>query len=123
MVPSSLLLLASTLLATSAAASGSQKVLTPPSRHQHDHRVDADVLAALEKHKDPVDAYISLFPDSAAKLAEPRLLHIAGEDKARWLTEGDKMRLRRIPAKFADVTDHYQFYDHLMEINAKPEPR
>jgi leucyl aminopeptidase len=87
--------------------SQSQRVLASP---QHHHVVDAAILAALDAHADPVDAYISLHPEAADELAEPRLLRIVGEDEPRWMTEGDKMRLRREHKKFADITEHEKFY-------------
>lgn len=73
--------------------------------------VSQAILAALETHPDdPVAAFLSLRPESAAELAAPRLLHIVGEKEAQWLTEGDKLRLRRLRRKFVDITDHVDFY-------------
>jgi leucyl aminopeptidase len=46
----------------------------------------------------------------AAQLAQPRLLHVFGEPAAKWMTEGDKLRLKRQGKKFADITDHQEFY-------------
>lgn len=74
------------------------------------HRADPAILAALQLHPDPVDAFLAIHPDSAHELAQPKLLHVAGETGPEWMTEGDKMRLRRSGKKFVDVTDHYDFY-------------
>jgi len=73
--------------------------------------VDSSVHAALEKHSDPVDALVSLQPEMAAKMAEARLIHVFGEKKAEWMTEGDKLRLRRKGRKFRDITDFQELYD------------
>jgi leucyl aminopeptidase len=37
-------------------------------------------------------------------------LHVVGEQKPEWMTEGDKLRLRRRGKKFVDITDHEEFY-------------
>ena len=74
------------------------------------------IAAALEKHADPVEAMISLDSGSKSFLSEPRLLHVFGEDEPRWLTEGDKLRLRKERKKFADITDHEDFYAN--QVNA-----
>lgn len=70
------------------------------------HSVDDAILAALAAHPDPVDALVSLRPELADELAEPRLLHVAGHEAPRWMTEGDKLRLRRKGRKFKDITDY-----------------
>lgn len=80
----------------------------PNAYGQHD--VDEAILSALNTHSDPVAALVSLRPEAAAFLAEPRLLHVRGEDKPEWMTEGDKIRLRRRGQKFIDITDHHEFY-------------
>ena len=74
------------------------------------HVVDKTILAALETHADPVAALLSLQPELAADLAQKRLLHVFGEEKPEWMTEGDKLHLRRRGKKFADITDHQDFY-------------
>lgn len=71
---------------------------------------DEAVLAALKAHPDPVEALLSLQPDIAAELAQPRLLHLLGQQEPEWMTEGDKLRLRRRGKKFVDITDHQEFY-------------
>jgi len=90
-----------------------QVVLAPPPVHV----VDDAILAALKKYDDPVDALLFLQPESAAALAKPRLLHVFGEEKPQWLTEGDKMRLRRAGKKFMDVTDHEDFYSQQVDAS------
>lgn len=104
---SSLLLLSASLLSGSAASQEAQVHLTAPAKH---HQVDPAILAALEKHSDPVDAFVSLHPEAAEELAQPRLLHVVGEPSAQWMTEGDKLRLKRQGKKFVDITDHEDFY-------------
>lgn len=105
---SALLLLALGLAGLGAASQDSQIVFSHNAAAQH--KVDPAILAALKEHKDPVDAWIALHPDDDDKLAEKRLLRIAGEREPQWMTEGDKMRLRRKGRKFADITDYEEFY-------------
>lgn len=83
----------------------SPEVLDADAKH-----VDQAILAALKTHSDPVAALVSLKPDIAPELAQPRLLHVSGEREPEWMTEGDKLRLRRRGKKFADITDHRDFY-------------
>lgn len=105
---SALLLLALGFAGLGAAAPESQIVFSHDASSHF--KVDPAILAALKEHKDPVDAYIALYPEEADKLAEKRLLRVAGEKEAKWMTEGDKMRLRRKGRKFADITDFEEFY-------------
>lgn len=106
----------------------SQTGLTSPSQEQvvlapsSSHTVDEAILAALKTHADPVDALLSLQPESVIALSEPRLLLVFGEEKSQWLTEGDKLRLRRAGKKFMDVTDHEEFYSQQMEASTAREP-
>jgi bacterial leucyl aminopeptidase len=74
------------------------------------HIVDRAILAALQTHSDPVAALIFLQPELETGLAQQRLLHIIGDQKPEWMTEGDKLRLRRRGKKFVDITDHQDFY-------------
>lgn len=104
-----LLLLALGFAGLGAASSGGQVIFSQNAAAQHE--VDPAILAALKAHKDPVDAYIALHPEEADKLSEKRLLHLSGEKEAQWMTEGDKMRLRRKHRKFADITDYEEFYN------------
>ncbi|KAI1170500.1 hypothetical protein F4777DRAFT_591903 [Nemania sp. FL0916] len=86
-----------------------QTVLGAPDASHGDarvHAVDDAILAALDAHPDPVDALVSLRPEMADELAERRLLHVFGQDAPQWMTEGDKLRLRRDGRKFKDITDY-----------------
>lgn len=116
-----LLLLACSEQVAGSLRDGSQQVMIAPSENINDaavsssdlpreHVVDNTILAALAAHDDPVDAMISLQPELAAQLAESRLIHVLGEDKPRWMTEGDKLRLRQNRKKFMDITDHQDLY-------------
>ncbi|KAJ5177187.1 peptidase family M28 [Penicillium canariense] len=116
-----------------AAVRDAQLVLAPiteissVSASHGDHRVDESILAALDKHPDPVTAFVSLQGEDAraeteAALAEPRLLRIMGAAKPEWMTEGDKMRLRRKGTKFMDITDHEEFYGEQVYSAAAGKP-
>lgn len=107
-IRTNLLLLLGAQLTSIASATTEAQV---PLGHGSHHAPDPAMLHALKLHPDPVDALIFLQPEMAKKLAEPRLLRIAGEKEARMLTEGDKMRLRRNHTKFADITDYQDLYD------------
>ncbi|KAI1154180.1 hypothetical protein F4825DRAFT_412834 [Nemania diffusa] len=76
------------------------------------HTVDDAILAALAAHPDPVDALVSLRPELADELASPRRLHVLGHDAPQWMTEGDKLRLRRKGLKFKDITDYQDDNDN-----------
>ncbi|OLN97745.1 Leucine aminopeptidase 1-like protein 4 [Colletotrichum chlorophyti] len=114
-----LLLLGSSQLAVSSPQNDDQFVIAPVANDKgakastspiRTHNVDASILAALDEHSDPVDALIALQPEKAAKLAERRLLHVLGEKQPQWMTEGDKLRLRRKGKKFRDITDFQDLY-------------
>ena len=68
--------------------------------------VDSTILAVLESHDDPVEALLALQPELYDALSEPRLLDVLGESTPKWMTEGDKLRLRREGKDFVDLTDH-----------------
>jgi leucyl aminopeptidase len=102
-----LLLLGTGLISVGIASQDAQVRLSGPIKH---HQVDPDILDALKKHSDPVDALVSLHPEMAGQLALPRLLRVSGESTAKWMTEGDKLRLKRQGKKFVDITDHEDFY-------------
>lgn len=119
--PKLLLLLSSlTQHAVSSPRQGGQVVLAPPTTEDAvapayadahaGHVVDESILAALDAHANPVDALISLQPELAAQLAERRLIQVFGEAKPGWMTEGDKLHLRRQHKKFMDITDHQDLY-------------
>jgi leucyl aminopeptidase len=42
-------------------------------------------------------------------------LNVFGDQKPKWMTEGDKLRLRRHGKKFVDITDHREFYDQQVD--------
>ena len=69
------------------------------------YEVHPSILGAIETYPDPVDALLSLQPELEATLSTPRLLDVAGLDAAVWMTEGDKLRLRREGRFFIDITD------------------
>lgn len=108
--PTTLLLLLSTSQLVASSRDAQQVVFAPSSLDAPVHAVDDAILSALDTHDDPVAALLSLRPEVATELAEARLLHISGEEKAQWMTEGDKLRLRRLGKKFMDITDHADFY-------------
>jgi leucyl aminopeptidase len=92
-----------------------QVVLTP--FQEAEHIAEDAIFAALKEHSDPVAALVSLHPDFAAELAQPRLLHVFGEHKPEWMTEGDKLRLRRRGRKFIDITDHQNFSEQQVDAS------
>ncbi|KAJ5999854.1 peptidase family M28 [Penicillium waksmanii] len=106
--------------------SGSGDAGAGVSRPHGDHTVHESILAAIETHADPVTALVSLQSEDEARakteaaLAEPRLLRRLGAPnaKAEWMTEGDKMRLRREGVKFMDITDHEEFYKEQVDAMA-----
>jgi leucyl aminopeptidase len=110
-----------------ASAADAQLVFAPesdwtPSKVQH--AVDDAILAALEAHSDPVEALISLDSENESFLAEPRLLRVLGDDsEPQWMTEGDKLRLRRQGKKFIDITDHEEFYAEQVHTLTAGKPR
>ncbi|KAH7029829.1 uncharacterized protein B0I36DRAFT_364303 [Microdochium trichocladiopsis] len=98
-----------------------QNVIASSSDHAHVHEgaITHDMIeAALEKHADPVDALLFLDPALAAHVNEPRLLHLLGDKEAKWLTEGDKMRLRRQRRKFIDITGYEDYYNDVESLFA-----
>ncbi|KAI7773361.1 hypothetical protein LA080_011110 [Diaporthe eres] len=116
-----LLLLACSEQVAGSLRDGSQQVVIGPSDNiddaatassdsYHKNVGDDTILAALAAYPDPVDAMISLRPEMAAQLDESRLIHVFGEDKPRWMKEGDKLRLRQNRKKFMDITDHQELY-------------
>jgi leucyl aminopeptidase len=114
------------VLAPIPSASGDAGAVAGVSRPHGDHSVHESILAALETHADPVTALVSLESEDEARakteaaLAEPRLLRRLGAPnaKAEWMTEGDKMRLRREGVKFMDITDHEEFYKEQVDALA-----
>ena len=92
-------ILASLLLALAALSSAlpprSQLTYSSSSLASH-HVVDEAIYSALERSNDPVDALLHLQPHLADELAERRLIRVLDdEEEDVWMTEGDKLRLRR----------------------------
>ncbi|ORX38701.1 peptidase family M28 [Kockovaella imperatae] len=79
------------------------------------HVVDESIYMAMERYDDPVLALLSIQPELAETLAEKRLIQVFGDDGPVWMTEGDKLRLRRERKKFMDVTD---FHDDSLHASA-----
>lgn len=94
-----------------------EAISTFPTAHG-EHVIDDSILAALQAHSDPVDALISLHPELAEQLSERRLIHVFGEADSQWMTEGDKLRLRRQGKKFRDITDHQELYTGSVDAQA-----
>lgn len=127
-IAATLLLLSLSQHVISSPHQAGQAVLAPPATDDEtistvptsygEHVVDDSILAALTAHADPVDALLSLQPELAAQLAERRLLHVFGEAEAEWMTEGDKLRLRRQGKKFRDITDHQELYKDSVNVQA-----
>jgi len=90
------------LYAYTAAAAPQQLALSTP---ETEYNVHPSILSAVDSFADPVEALLSLQPELAQALTTPRLLDVAGEDGAVWMTEGDKLRLRREGRFFIDITD------------------
>lgn len=67
----------------------------------------ATIETLLAIHDDPVHVTRLLYSGDASGsgLDEPRLLQIMGTDEKQWLTEGDKLRLRKNGVGFIDLTD------------------
>jgi bacterial leucyl aminopeptidase len=116
------LLVASQFSPAFASSSEAKQVPLAPSpevSNTHaDHIIDEAIFAALKSHADPVAALISLQPELATELAQERLLHIVGDQKPKWMTEGDKLRLRRQGKKFVDITDHHEFYAQQVDVSS-----
>ena len=112
------------ILAIAATASTLRDVndaQIPLSGQTPGHHADPVVIAALQSYPDPVDAFLSVHPESADELAQPKLIRIAGEKEPEWMTEGDKMRLRRAGKRFIDITDHHDFYEsHVNAFGNEP---
>nr|XP_031858973.1 uncharacterized protein CI109_005641 [Kwoniella shandongensis]KAA5526045.1 hypothetical protein CI109_005641 [Kwoniella shandongensis] len=111
------------LLATLAVASPLDQLVLSPGLSEKtalevrpstgsSHNVHSSIVSALNEHPDdPVAALIAFDPAYAAELAKPRLLEVKGDGPARWMTEGDKLRLRREGNKFIDFTDRQDAVD------------
>jgi len=87
-----------------------QQAVSPSSlllQHRPEH-VKLSDPAVLERLSSPgfdaIQLLKELEPAKAHELDEPRFLHVFGEDQGRWMTEGDKVNLRRQDKKFVDLT-------------------
>lgn len=67
----------------------------------------ATIEAFLALDNDPVEVTRLLHTGDASdfELDEPRLIQIMGRREKEWLTEGDKLRLRKDRIGFIDLTD------------------
>lgn len=115
------LLLSISQLALCSSFQEKQAILTPyPTSNAPfpygEHVVEEAILTALKTHSDPVAALLYLRPELSADLAQPRLLHVIGDQKPEWMTEGDKLCLRKRGKKFVDITDHENFYAQQAEV-------
>ena len=76
---------------------------------QDEHPIHPTISSSLESYiNDPVFALLSLKPELAELMDEPRLIRVFGEDdvdQGRWMTEGDKLRLKRQRKGFMDITE------------------
>ncbi|KIJ11085.1 hypothetical protein PAXINDRAFT_119169 [Paxillus involutus ATCC 200175] len=88
----------------------SASILYPPASQQVLHVDDQTrtsegfINRLLAIHDDdPVKVMRLVDADNAAELDEPRLLQVFGKD-AVWMTEGDKLRLRKQGLSFMDLT-------------------
>jgi bacterial leucyl aminopeptidase len=126
MLRSALVLLLSSQFALGSLSRNKQTVFlkfqptpgTPIANPHGEYVINNEILGALETYSDPVAALISLQPEVATELAQARLLHVVGEQEPEWLTEGDKLRLRRRGKKFIDITEHEEFYTQQVDISS-----
>jgi len=91
-----------------------------------EHTIHPSILTALERYPDdPVDALLAVKPDLAEMMGEPRLLRIFGEEprEAIWMTEGDKLRLRREGKKFMDLTKSRDLLSEYLIAGQARKPR
>ena len=71
----------------------------------HSKLLDAQTIRDLASPEFDVIALLKeLEPEKAHELDEPRFLRIFGEEHGKWMTEGDKVVLRRMGRKFIDLT-------------------
>jgi len=95
----------------------SASVLYPPlsqqvlqSGHNDVHVTEATIIQLLAAHNDdPVEVMRLVDPSYAPTLDEPRLLQVFGADPV-WMTEGDKLRLRKQGLGFMDLTGHQDVF-------------
>ncbi|KII92045.1 hypothetical protein PLICRDRAFT_172199 [Plicaturopsis crispa FD-325 SS-3] len=95
--------LASTVAAASFDASAQQQSVLSGAFETKEGLSVAQIEHLASLHDDPVELMKLLEPANAAELDEPRLLQVFGKD-AEWMTEGDKLRLRKSGLAFMDLT-------------------
>lgn len=103
----------------------SASVLHPASQSQHilgATNVDiseANIHRVLAAHdNDPVEIMRLLDPAYAATLDEPRLLEVFGAEPV-WMTEGDKLRLRKQGLSFMDLTGREDIFRSTVSTSDK----
>jgi leucyl aminopeptidase len=82
------------------------------------HQPHPSILSALSIHSDPVDALLSLRPELIDHLNSERLIQVfdgTSDPNPVWLTEGDKLRLRREGKGFMDVTQNWELYQNVKQ--------
>ena len=71
---------------------------------------EANIKHLLAVHDDdPVEVMRLVDPVYAAILDEPRLIELLGTEPV-WMTEGDKLRLKKQGLSFTDLTGHEDLY-------------
>ena len=99
-----------TLTLSSPITSGDENPQLLLSSSLHDaHTIHPTILSALDQYPDdPLAALLLVKPGLADMMAEPRLLWLFDQEETRsgvWMTEGDKLRLRREGRRFMDLTE------------------
>jgi len=92
-------------LAVTVAGSSALQQQQPFTGVAHQHIAQPAILESIDRYPDPVEALVNLQPGLADFLATERLVHVAGANSAIWMTEGDKLRLKRDNKFFVDITD------------------
>ena len=78
---------------------------------------EANVKHLLAAHNnDPVEVIRLLDPVYAAVLDEPRLVEVIGTEPV-WMTEGDKLRLKKQGLSFMDLTGHQNLFRSTFSSN------
>ena len=104
------LVVAAYLLSFLRSSEGLQSPFDAAHNPSHDLETSAETISAAlaEASQDPAAALLSLRPDLKTFVDEPRLLliNVEGIPQQRWMTEGDKFRLKRRGETFIDITEH-----------------
>jgi len=89
----------------------------PHHKPEHAQLVDPAILERLSSPDfDAIQLLKELEPARAHELDEPRFLHVFAEDHGRWMTEGDKINLRRQNKKFVDLTGREHRESRLQDL-------